>query len=198
MGLRNGKVMGNQKTVKARMEENIHSYEELMAAVTEATSGRVKFVAEENGTLIMQLSSGFKVVVYEDNHTVNVEFKCGVVNKTVYCFNYQQAYQTIMNAETGNIQFADPVKMSSARKIFTRVTGAITFVLSIALFVAAGFIMLGVIYGGIYEGFSPFYVYLALFISSVVVFLGAIGLMYLGVKLLRRKIDNGLDKDIER
>ena len=185
--------MGNQKTVKARMEENIHSYEELMAAVSEATSGSVKFVAEEKGTLTMRLSSGFEVDVYEDNHTVNLEFKCGVVSKTFYCSNYQEAFNTILSAETGNIKFADPVQMSSVGKIFTRVTGVITFVLSIVLFIAAGFIMLGVIYGGIYEGFSPFYAYLALFITSVVVFLGAIGLLYLGVKLLRRKIVDKLD-----
>ena len=190
--------MGNQKTVKARMEESIHSYEELMAAVSEATSGSVKFVAEEKGTLIMQLSSGFRAIVYEDNHTVNVEFKCGAVSKTFYCSNYQEAFQTIMNAKTGNIQFTDPVKMSRIGMIFTRVTGAITFVLSIALFVAAGFIMLGVIYGGIYEGFSPFYVYLALFISSVVVFIGAVGLLYFGMKLLRRKINDKIDEEIER
>lgn len=179
------------------MENHIHSYEELMAAVTEATSGSVKFVSEEKDILTMRLSSGFKVVVYEDNHTVNLEFKCGVVIKTFYCFNYEEAFKTILSTETGNIKFADPVQMGSVGKIFTRVRGVITFVLSIALFIASGFIMLGVIYGGIYERFSPFYVYLALFITFVVVFLGAVGLMYLGMKLLRRKIDDGLDKDIE-
>ena len=190
--------MSNQKSVKARMEENIHSYEELMVAVSEATSGSVKFVAEEKGTLTMRLSSGFRAIVYEDNHTVNVEFKCGVVSKTFNCFNYQEAFKIIMNVETGNIQFADPVQMSRTGKIFSRVTGSITFFLSVALFIAAGFIMLGVVYGAIYESFSPIYAYSALLLSSIVVLLGAIVLMYFGVKLLRRNIYSKIDEEIER
>ena len=190
--------MGNQQTVNAHMEEHIHSYEELMSAVSDATSGSVKFVSEEKGTLTMRLSSGFNIVVYEDNHTVNVEFKCGGVNKIFYCFNYQEAFQTILHAETGNIKFTDPVQMSSVGKIFARVTGVITFVLSIALFIVAGFILIGIIYGGVYEGFRPFYTYLALFATFAVVFFGAIVLMYFGVKLLRRKIVGKFDEDIER
>ena len=180
--------MDNQQIAKACNENHINSYEELMVAVSEATSGSVKFVAEEKGALTMRLSSGFKAIVYEDNHTVNVEFKCGVVSKTFYCVNYQEAFNTILNAETGNIKFADPVQMSRIGKIFTRVIGAITFVISVVLFFAAGFILLGVIYGGVYEGFSPFYAYLALFMSFIAVLSSAITLMYVGIKLLRRKI----------
>lgn len=180
--------MGNQQTVKARMENHIHSYKELMAAVSDATSDSVKFVNEENGAMIMRLSSGFKVIVYEDNHTVNLEFKYGNINKMFYCFNYQEAFQTILNAENGSIKFAAPAQMIKIGKIFTRVIGVITFVLGVALFISAGFILLGVIYGAIYDGFSPVYKYLSLLITFVVVLFGASASMYLGLKLIRRKI----------
>ena len=190
--------MGNQQNENAYKEYQINSYKELMAAVSDATSDSVKFVAEEKGAMIMRLSSGFKVVVYEDNHTVNLEFKYGNINKMFYCFNYQEAFQTILNADNGNIKFANPVQMSSAGKIFTRVIGVITFILGITLLAVAGFILLGLVYGAIYESFSPIYKYLALFITFEVALFGASALMYLGLKLVKRKIYDKIDEEIER
>ena len=55
----------------------INSYETLTQALSETTLGAIEFISEEKGELKLRLSNGFKVIVCEDNHTVNVFIKYG-------------------------------------------------------------------------------------------------------------------------
>ena len=175
-------------------ENAINSYNELMDAVTKATSGDVKFLAEEKGTLTMRLSRGFKVVVYEDNHTVNLEFKYGNIIKRFYCPSYEDALETILNAENGNVDFQKYISKNSFARVFIRAVGISIFLLGVALFIVGTFGQVVTIYGAISDSFRPVYVYLSLVLSFMVALFGASALMYLGRKLIKRKICDKTDE----
>ena len=180
--------MDEQQRINLQKENAINSYEELMTAVSEASNGSVKFVKQEKGVLIMQLSKGFKVEVYEDNHTVNLGFKYGNILKMIYCDNYNVAFETILNAERGLIKFQEPLYMRTGGKILIRIAGIVVFSLGMLLFLVGGFLQIATLYGAITAGFKPFHIHITLILCFFVALFGASALMYLGFKLIKRKI----------
>lgn len=163
-------------------KNTINSYESLTQALSTATSGAMQFIAQEKGELKLRLSKGFKVIVCEDNHTVNVMIKYGNKSDLKFCRDYEDAYETILAVETGELKYEAYGKMDVGKKIVMSVFAVVIFILGIMLLCTGGFLVIAPIYSGIVEGFRPFYVYVALFFSAVAVLTGANALMYFGKK----------------
>lgn len=161
----------------------INSYESLAQALSTATSGAIQFIAQEKGELKLRLSKGFKVIVYEDNHTVNVMIKYGNKSDLKFCRDYQDAYETILAVEDGSLKYEPYGKMDVCKKIVISLFAVVIFILGTILLGIGGILLIAPIYSGIMDGFRPFYVYIALFFSATAVLLGANALMYFGKKI---------------
>lgn len=169
----------------------INSYESLAQALSTATSGAIQFIAQKKGELKLRLSKGFKVIVYEDNHTVNVIIKYGNKSDLKFCRDYQEAYETILAVEDGTLKYEPYGKMDAINKIVLGIFAVIIFILGIILLLVGGIILITPIYSGIMDGFRPFYVHVALFFSAAAVLLGANALMYFGKKIYFKAKNSG-------
>lgn len=169
----------------------INSYESLTQALSDTTSGAIQFIAQERGELKLRLSKGFKVIVCEDNHTVNVIIKYGNKSDLKFCRDYQEVYETILAVEDGTLKYEPYGKMDAIKKIVASIFAVIIFILGIMLLLVGGILLIAPIYSGIMDGFRPFYVYVALFFSTAAVLLGANALMYFGKKIYFKVKNSG-------
>lgn len=164
----------------------INSYESLTQALSTATSGAIEFVSEEKGVLELRLSNGFKVIVCEDNHTVNVIIKYGNKSDYKFCRDYMDAYETILAVENGTLKYEPYGKLDAIKKIVLCIFSVAIFILGIILLLTGGILVIAPIYSGFVDGFEPFYVYVALLFSGAAVLLGANALMYYGKKIIKK------------
>lgn len=171
-------------------KNTINSYESLTQALSTATSGAIEFIAEEKGVLKLRLSNGFKVMVCEDNHTVNVIIKYGNKSDYKFCRDYQDAYETILAVENGTLKYEPYGKLDAIEKALLSIFAVVIFILGIILLLAGSFIIIAPIYSGLVDGFEPFYVYVALLFSGVAVLLGSNALMYYGKKIISKVKNN--------
>ena len=139
----------------------------------------------------MRLSKGFKIIVCEDNHTVNVIIKYGNKSDLKFCRDYQDAYEAILAVEDGSLKYEPDGKMDACKKIVISLFAVVIFILGIILLGIGGILLIAPLYSGIMDGFRPFYVYIALFFSATAVLLGANALMYFGKKYILSQKNSG-------